>query len=168
MVQHSAGDQPDRASPRCLQGSWRHFLCKPNECPRVSSNLWHVAVHGFNSTWAAVCWQSWQGGMHGELSAYPLPFKLYFGIFQGDSGAPLTHESNHGQNILIGFFSWALGCARVTLQITYQISFYLSFCSLQEGIYGAYTKVSHYRAWIEEKMTNPKFCSGGADAWSTE
>ena len=53
--------------------------------------------------------------MHGELSAYPLPFKLYFGIFQGDSGAPLTHESNHGQNILIGFFSWALGCARVTL-----------------------------------------------------
>ena len=46
-------------------------------------------------------------------------------------------------------------------------NFYLSFCSLQEGIYGAYTKVSHYRAWIEEKMINPKFCSGGADAWST-
>ena len=49
---------------------------------------------------------------------------MYFGIFQGDSGAPLTHESIHGQNILIGFFSWALGCARVTIQITYEISFY--------------------------------------------
>ena len=63
---------------------------------------------------------------------------------QGDSGGPLTYESN-GQHVLIGDVSYGDGCG-------------------QEGKYGVYGRVSHYRTWIEGKMSSPKFCGNTANA----
>jgi len=63
---------------------------------------------------------------------------------QGDSGGPLTYESSD-QHILIGDVSFGAGCAG-------------------EGLFGVYGRISFYRTWIEGKMTNPKFCSSGANA----
>ena len=68
-----------------------------------------------------------------------------FSLFsQGDSGGPLTYESN-GQHVLIGDVSYGDGCG-------------------QAGKYGVYGRVSHYRTWIEGKMSSPKFCGNTANA----
>jgi len=49
---------------------------------------------------------------------------------QGDSGGPLMGEHPEtNQTYLAGVVSWGIGCGR-------------------EGLYGAYTKVSHYEKWI--------------------
>ena len=69
-------------------------------------------------------------------------------IIQGDSGGPLTYESN-GQHILIGVTSFGPG--RCTL---FQ----------EDSPYGVFARISHYREWIESKMSNPVFCSGTASA----
>jgi len=49
---------------------------------------------------------------------------------QGDSGGPLMGEHpENNQTYLAGVVSWGIGCGR-------------------KGLYGAYTKVSHYEKWI--------------------
>jgi len=63
---------------------------------------------------------------------------------QGDSGGPLTYKSGT-QHVLIGDVSWGDQCALA-------------------GSYGVYGRISHYRTWIEGKMTSPKYCGNGPDA----
>merc|ERR1711953_406981 len=63
---------------------------------------------------------------------------------QGDSGGPLTYKSGT-QHVLIGDVSWGDQCALA-------------------GSYGVYGRISHYRTWIEGKMTSPKYCGTGPDA----
>ena len=63
---------------------------------------------------------------------------------QGDSGGPLTYKSGE-QHVLIGDVSWGISCALA-------------------GSYGVYGRISHYRTWIEGKMTSPKYCGNGPDA----
>ena len=41
---------------------------------------------------------------------------------------------------------------------------YHSRMIFKEGNFGVYGRISFYRTWIEEKMTNPKFCPSGANA----
>ena len=91
---------------------------------------------------------------------------LYFWPYawQGDSGGPLTYNSN-GQHILIGDVSFGDGCAEVRVRsFSMSWSSSLMSCLLQDGKYGIYGRISHFRSWIEEKMTSPKYCRGGANA----
>merc|ERR1711879_106650 len=66
----------------------------------------------------------------------------------GDSGGPLTYESN-GQHILIG-----------------ETSFGPTPCA-QANQYGVYGRISYFRTWIEGKMTSPAYCSSGPNADTT-
>eukprot|EP00727_Mastigamoeba_balamuthi_P014778 m51a1_g9926 putative proclotting enzyme (686) ;mRNA; f:6928-9753 len=52
---------------------------------------------------------------------------------QGDSGGPLLHVDASGSVVQVGITSWATGCA-------------------WNGYPGVYTRVSSYRAWIDETM----------------
>merc|ERR1711936_954987 len=63
---------------------------------------------------------------------------------QGDSGGPLTYKAGD-QHVLIGDVSFGDQCALA-------------------GRYGVYGRISHYRTWIESKMTSPKYCGDGPDA----
>jgi len=63
---------------------------------------------------------------------------------QGDSGGPLTFKQN-GQHVLIGDVSRGDGCA-------------------QNNTNGYYGRISFFRQWIEDQMTDPTFCCGTADA----
>ena len=62
----------------------------------------------------------------------------------GDSGGPLTYKSGE-QHVLIGDVSRVEDCALA-------------------GSYGVYGRISHYRTWIEGKMTSPRYCGNGPDA----
>ena len=63
---------------------------------------------------------------------------------QGDSGGPLTYKSGE-QHVLIGDVSRVEDCALA-------------------GSYGVFGRISHYRTWIEGKMTSPRYCGNGPDA----
>ena len=49
----------------------------------------------------------------------------------------------------------------VTLQYQYNIKWHFF---QEEYPYGVFARISHYRKWIESKMSNPVFCSGTASA----
>ena len=61
---------------------------------------------------------------------------------------------------------------RVLAFPNYKLMFYVmlynacSYINFQEGIFGIYAKISHYRKWIESKMSNPEYCEHGPDTAS--
>ena len=49
------------------------------------------------------------------------------------------------QHVLIGEVSFDDDCAK-------------------KGKFGVYGRISHFRTWIEEKMSSPKYCGSSPDA----
>lgn len=57
----------------------------------------------------------------------------------GDSGGPLTYKDGT-QHVLIGSTSFGDYCGNAT------------------GLYGVFARTSYFRAWIDSKMSSPKYC----------
>ena len=71
-------------------------------------------------------------------------------LYQGDSGGPFTYKQND-QHVLIGVTSWGRGAS--------------SKPGTTCGDSSMFLRISHVRSWIDEKLTNTKFCkfAGVAD-----
>lgn len=63
-------------------------------------------------------------------------------VCNGDSGGPLMARIDNGGYKQIGITSWGASCSDV-------------------GSYGAYTRLSKYKSWINSKISPPKESSGG-------
>ena len=63
-------------------------------------------------------------------------------LLQGDSGGPMTVKNKNDQHVLEGAVSTGLRCG-------------------VKDKFGLFTRINHYRHWIEKNMKNPKFCQSG-------